>query len=47
MIGFRGVVITFILGMIAGVLLLVAAVAIMASDGAGEKEKKKNGCKSH
>ena len=46
MIGFRGVVITFILGMIAGVLLLVAAVAIMASGEAGEKEKK-NGCKSH
>lgn len=46
MIGFRGVVITFILGMMVGVLLLVAAVAIMASDEAGEKEKK-NGCKSH
>ena len=46
MIGFRGVVITFILGMISGVLLLVAAVAIMASDEAGEKEKK-NGCNSH
>ena len=46
MIGFRGVVITFILGMMVGVLLLLAAVAIMASDEAGEKEKK-NGCKSH
>ena len=40
MIGFRGVVITFILGMIAGVLQLVAAVAIMASDESGKKEKK-------
>lgn len=46
MIGFRGVVITFILGMIAGALLLLAAVAIMASDEAGEKEKK-NGRKRH
>lgn len=46
MIGFRGVVITFILGMIAGALLLLAAVAIMASSEAGKKEKK-NGCKSH
>lgn len=45
MIGFRGVVITFILGMIAGVLLLVAAVAIMALDESSKKEKK-NGCKS-
>ena len=46
MIGFRGVVITFILGMIAGVLLLVAAVAIMASDESVKKEKK-NDCNSH
>ena len=46
MIGFRGVVITFILGMIAGVLLLLAAVAIMASDESGKKEKK-NDCNSH
>ena len=46
MIGFRGVVITFILGMIAGVLLLVAAVAIMDSGEAGKKEKK-NGRKRH
>lgn len=46
MIGFRGVVITFILGMMVGVLLLVAAVAIMASGEAGKKEKK-NGRKRH
>jgi F0F1-type ATP synthase assembly protein I len=46
MIGFRGVVITFILGMIVGVLLLVAAVAIMAS-GEADKKEKENGRKRH
>lgn len=46
MIGFAGIVVTFIVGVIVGALLQIAAAYIAAADNA-DAEGGKNGCNSH
>lgn len=46
MIGFTGMVVAFLIGMIVGAFLQIAA-AYIAADGTADAEGGKNGCKSH